>query len=132
MVVSKIFGGRQRGLHDHLHPELLPITTCGRGTIRITVEPSGSSVIVSVSDNGEGIPRDQHKYVFEKFAQTNSGRQHRRSTGLGLAFCRLAVEAHQGGIGLGSEPEKEARFGLDYRAASSSERPGATVHGRRT
>jgi signal transduction histidine kinase len=80
------------------------------GTIRINVERTGADVAISVSDNGEGIPRDQHEHIFEKFGQTNSGRQHRHSTGLGLAFCRLAVEAHQGKIGVQSEPEKGSTF----------------------
>jgi signal transduction histidine kinase len=80
------------------------------GTIRISVERTGGDVTISVSDNGEGISRDQHEHIFEKFGQTNSGRQHRHSTGLGLAFCRLAVEAHQGKIGVQSEPGKGSTF----------------------
>jgi len=80
------------------------------GTIQINVERKGVDVTISVSDNGEGIPRDQHKHIFEKFGQTNSGRQHRHSTGLGLAFCRLAVEAHKGKIGVQSEPGKGSTF----------------------
>jgi signal transduction histidine kinase len=80
------------------------------GTIRINLERTGTDVTISVGDNGEGIPRDQHEHIFEKFGQTNSGRQHRHSTGLGLAFCRLAVEAHQGKIGVQSEPGKGSTF----------------------
>jgi signal transduction histidine kinase len=80
------------------------------GVILINIERTGAGVTVSVSDNGEGIPRDQHEYIFEKFGQTNSGRQHRHSTGLGLAFCRLAVKAHQGKIGVDSDPEKGSTF----------------------
>jgi len=80
------------------------------GTIRISVGRMGADVTISVSDNGEGIPRDQQEYIFEKFGQTNSGRQHRHSTGLGLAFCRLAVEAHKGKIGVQSEPGKGSTF----------------------
>ncbi|HKR53353.1 MAG TPA: CHASE2 domain-containing protein [Chthoniobacterales bacterium] len=80
------------------------------GTVLINVERTGADVIISVSDNGEGIPRDEHEHIFEKFGQTNSGRQHRYSTGLGLAFCRLAVEAHKGKIGVQSEPGKGSTF----------------------
>lgn len=80
------------------------------GAIRITLERTGPDVTVSVTDDGEGIARDQHEYVFEKFAQTKSGRQYRHSTGLGLAFCRLAVEAHGGKIGVESEPGKGSTF----------------------
>jgi signal transduction histidine kinase len=80
------------------------------GTIRINLERTETDVTISVTDNGEGISRDQHEYIFEKFGQTNSGRQHRHSTGLGLAFCRLAVEAHRGKIGVQSEPENGSTF----------------------
>ncbi len=80
------------------------------GTIRINVERTEADVTICVTDNGEGIPRDQHKHIFEKFGQTNSGRQHRHSTGLGLTFCRLAVEAHQGKIGVESESGKGSTF----------------------
>ena len=56
------------------------------------------------------IPPDQHKHIFEKFGQTDSGSEHRHSTGLGLAFCRLAVEAHEGKIGVQSELGKGSTF----------------------
>jgi signal transduction histidine kinase len=90
------------------------------GTIRVKVERTGADVTISVSDNGEGIPRDQHEHIFEKFGQTNSGRQHRHSTGLGLAFCRLAVEAHQGKIGVRSEPGKGSTFWFTLPARDQS------------
>ena len=80
------------------------------GTIRVNVERNVTDVTISVSDDGQGIPPDQHKHIFEKFGQTDSGGEHRHSTGLGLAFCRLAVEAHQGKIGVQSEPGKGSTF----------------------
>jgi signal transduction histidine kinase len=80
------------------------------GIIRLQVERSAAAAIISVSDNGEGIPPEEHKHIFEKFGQTSSGGQHRHSTGLGLAFCRLAVEAHRGKIGVESAPGKGSTF----------------------
>jgi len=80
------------------------------GTIRVTVQRSAENATVSVADDGPGIPPDQHKHIFEKFGQTESGSQHRHSTGIGLAFCRLAVEAHGGKIGVQSEPGKGSTF----------------------
>ena len=61
-------------------------------------------VRVAVSDTGPGIPREYRERVFEKFGQVEavlSGQKF--STGLGLTFCRLAVEAHGGRIGVDSE-----------------------------
>jgi signal transduction histidine kinase len=80
------------------------------GTIRVTVQPNDTDVTISVSDNGQGIPPDQHKRIFEKFGQTESGSAHKNSTGIGLAFCRLAVEAHGGEIGVTSESGKGSTF----------------------
>jgi signal transduction histidine kinase len=80
------------------------------GTIRVNVQRNAADMTISVSDDGQGIPPDQHKHIFEKFGQTDSGVQHAHSTGLGLAFCRLAVEAHEGKIGVQSEPGKGSTF----------------------
>jgi len=56
-------------------------------------------VIVSVTDTGIGIPEDKIQIVFEKFGQVEAKKSGTvRSTGLGLTFCKLAVEAHKGKI----------------------------------
>src|SRR6202043_949403 len=73
--------------------------TTSDGTIRVKVQRNAADVTISVSDDGHGIAADQHGKIFEKFGQTERGQQHRHSTGLGLTFCRLAVEAHEGQIG---------------------------------
>jgi signal transduction histidine kinase len=80
------------------------------GTIRVTVQPNETEVTISVSDDGQGIPPEQHKRIFQKFGQTDSGAKQQHSTGIGLAFCRLAVEAHGGGIGVTSESGKGSTF----------------------
>src|ERR1700730_12447469 len=80
------------------------------GTITVTVRSDESEVTVSVSDDGPGIPADQHKRIFEKFGQTETGAAKQHSTGIGLAFCRLAVEAHGGKIDIDSEPGKGSTF----------------------
>jgi signal transduction histidine kinase len=80
------------------------------GTIYVDVEPEEAGVQLSVRDDGPGIQPDQHARIFEKFGQTASGAQQRHSTGLGLAFCQLAVEAHRGKIGVQSELGNGSRF----------------------
>lgn len=56
-------------------------------------------IIVSVTDEGPGIPPDQHQRIFERFAQVSDAEQpRRRGFGLGLTFCQLAVRAHGGEI----------------------------------
>jgi signal transduction histidine kinase len=82
------------------------------GTITVDAcSPSPEWVAVTVSDTGEGIPAEYHDQIFEKFGQVASRRQGRTmSTGLGLTFCKLAVEAHGGSIGVDSHPGHGARF----------------------
>ena len=50
-----------------------------------------------VSDTGPGIPEADAPNVFDRFYQTAGGRS-RGGTGLGLAFCKLAIELHGGSI----------------------------------
>jgi two-component system sensor histidine kinase/response regulator len=82
------------------------------GRVRLKIQPNAADVTIAVSDSGQGIPPDQYERIFEKFGQTETGQEHRHSTGLGLTFCRLAVEAHGGKIGVQSEPGKGSTFWL--------------------
>ena len=76
--------------------------TPASGEVRLTVETDGTQARIQVSDTGAGIPAEYHEKIFEKFGQVD-GRKHRHSSGLGLAFCRLAAEAHGGSISLQSK-----------------------------
>lgn len=69
------------------------------------------AVLFSIQDTGEGIPREAFDKIFEKFGQAETRQQGRKlSTGLGLTFCKMAVEAHGGKIWLESEVKKGSRF----------------------
>ena len=70
--------------------------------VRVSVIRQGEWARVSVNDSGPGIPSQHHQRVFEKFAQLDLETK-RFGSGLGLAFCKLAVEAHGGKIGLESD-----------------------------
>ena len=67
-------------------------------------------VQITVEDNGPGVPDEDKERLFNRFAQVDSRRGRRRGTGLGLAFCRLAVEAHGGRIWVEDAPGGGARF----------------------
>jgi signal transduction histidine kinase len=71
------------------------------GDVRISASCSGERVRVEVTDEGPGVPREARQRIFEKFG-TVAARDDRsyHSVGLGLAFCKLAVEAHRGSIGV--------------------------------
>lgn len=68
------------------------------GTITVTVEAQRNRILVSVSDTGPGIPPDRREQIFERFARLEREPSSRGGFGLGLVFCRLAVEAHGGKI----------------------------------
>lgn len=76
------------------------------GTILIRVTTDDAIARVAVSDTGPGIPREWQGRIFEKFAAVDVKRSSgdtRSPVGLGLAFCKLAVEAHGGTIGVESD-----------------------------
>jgi signal transduction histidine kinase len=79
------------------------------GHIAVAVIAEGSQVRVTVTDDGSGIPSEKHKSIFEKFGQV-SDRNRRGGFGLGLTFCKMAVEAHGGAIGLENVPDHGSTF----------------------
>ncbi|MBC8394868.1 MAG: response regulator, partial [Deltaproteobacteria bacterium] len=71
------------------------------GYISVKTEKLAEGVKICVIDTGPGIPPEYHQKIFEKFGQVEAHKQSKKfSTGLGLAFCKLAVEAHKGKIGV--------------------------------
>lgn len=64
-----------------------------------------------VKDCGPGVPAEYQESIFDKFAQIEKKRDGRiYTTGLGLTFCKMAVDAHRGKIGVKSETQKGSRF----------------------
>jgi signal transduction histidine kinase len=78
------------------------------GVARIEASPAVDGwVTVRVRDTGPGIPAADAANVFDRFFQTAGGRS-RGGTGLGLAFCKLAVELHGGSIKVSNPGEPGA------------------------
>lgn len=71
-------------------------------TIRIGARKDGDGVQFWVRDEGPGIPPSEHGHIFEKFARVK-GKDRPGGLGIGLAFCRIAVQAHGGKIWVESE-----------------------------
>jgi len=70
-------------------------------TIKITAQKENQAVIISISDNGQGIPDSLKPHVFEMFFTGNRQvADSRRSLGLGLALCKSIMHAHGGEITL--------------------------------
>lgn len=119
--VAVLADGREIVLMSDIAPAL-PIVNADAGKLLRTLvnllgnaikfTPAGGSVILSVRreegdtgllfavrDTGEGIPADAMERIFEKFGQVESRQSGRTmSTGLGLSFCKMVVEAHRGCI----------------------------------
>lgn len=71
--------------------------------------PNESIVLISVRDQGKGIPMQYRQSIFDKFERIQREGSS-KGLGLGLAFCRLAVEAHGGRIWVDDAPGGGARF----------------------
>lgn len=79
--------------------------------ITIIAEKQDDSLSCRVQDEGKGIPQDKVDYIFQKFSRLeNESRKNYHSTGLGLTFCKMAIEAHTGAIWVESEVGKGATF----------------------
>jgi signal transduction histidine kinase len=79
------------------------------GGIIARLKPLGDGVRIEVQDDGDGVPADAHVLIFDKFGQVGH-RRSKYSTGLGLTFCKMAVEAHGGEIGVDSIEGMGATF----------------------
>ncbi|OGV71934.1 MAG: hypothetical protein A3K19_07495 [Lentisphaerae bacterium RIFOXYB12_FULL_65_16] len=81
------------------------------GSVEVRFRPAEGEVRVEVVDTGPGVPHEYHAKIFEKFGQVEARREGRKySTGLGLTFCKLAVETHGGAIGVDSDAGKGSTF----------------------
>jgi signal transduction histidine kinase len=94
-------------------------------TVTLGARGDGSGTLFTVADDGVGIPPEYHDIIFRKFEQVRTPHIPRvRSSGLGLAFCKLVVEAHGGRIWVQSGPERQGsafHFWLpDHPPASSA------------
>lgn len=87
------------------------------GAICIRCEPRPAGVRIAVQDEGPGVPPEARSRIFEKF-QTGTAHQEAgfHSAGLGLAFCKLVVEAHGGRIGIEDAQPRGSIFWFELPA----------------
>ncbi len=85
--------------------------TPNEGSVRVVAQQTGEELKVSVSDTGIGIPEAMHEEIFKKYSQSElSENQRPYSSGIGLAFCKVAVEVHGGSIGVKSKVKEGSEF----------------------
>lgn len=82
-----------------------------RGKIEVTLETKDERVILSVENEGEGIPAEALPRVFDRFYRASTAPSHAQGgTGLGLAIVKAIVEAHSGSVSVESEQNQSTRF----------------------
>jgi signal transduction histidine kinase len=81
-------------------------------TLAAQDDPLRHALVLIVSDNGPGIPPEVLPRLFTRYAR-GAGVKEGGSSGLGLAFCRLAVEAHGGTIVVDSAPDQGTMFTIE-------------------
>lgn len=126
-------GGRIRQVLINLVGNAIKFTANGQVLIGVDCEEqdgSGSRILISVEDTGQGIPEDKQQKVFEKFTQVDSSATCKfGGTGLGLAICRQLVLLMGGEIGLRSRVNEGSTFWFRLRLPVASE-PHTASHVR--
>lgn len=94
------------------------------GTIRVVVkhEAKTNSVVLTIRDNGSGIPKDVLPKIFDRFFTTKSGpdASGKGGTGLGLTACKQIIDDHRGRIRVESTVGKGTAFTIRFPVASAS------------
>jgi PAS domain S-box-containing protein len=91
------------------------------GQVAISAELNlAGTLAVHVMDTGPGIPEEFREKIFDRFSQVPGQRGRRRGSGLGLTFCKLAVEAHGGHIWVEPRPGGGSTFTFTLPIAGPS------------
>jgi signal transduction histidine kinase len=97
-----------------------------KGSVRVSARREGDRVLVSVADRGIGIPRAEHRRIFEKFYRVESSLVHTtKGSGLGLALVQHITEAHGGRVELASAPGEGSTFTLSLPVREDDAAEGA-------
>jgi len=99
------------------------------GWVKLGLRKEKTGIIISVEDNGIGIPKQDLPYIFERFYRVDKARSRDEGgTGLGLAICKWIIEAHNGKISVESEENIGTCFSVllpyDYKLRGMEEAVG--------
>jgi len=83
--------------------------TPDKGKIKIIIDHDNENVIIKIKDSGPGISKEDQKYIFERFRQTE-GKQKKNGIGLGLAIVKKIMELHETNIKIISQPNEGSTF----------------------
>jgi signal transduction histidine kinase len=91
--------------------------------VAFTLAENGRSATLTVTDDGPGIPRDQHERVFERFTRLDDSRTASDGgTGLGLAITRDIIERHGGTVVIDSSYAPGTRFTITIPTRGASKK----------
>lgn len=91
-----------------------------RHKITVTLRPDAESLIMTVADDGPGVPADERERIFDAYYQIgNDNVAASLGTGLGLAYAKLIANAHKGDINVSETPGGGALFTLTLPAGDS-------------
>ena len=112
--------GKLKRVLDNLISNALKYGRAG-GTVILAAEPYRQGVVLSVSDDGQGIPREALSRVFDSFFRADAARSSSvPGSGLGLAICKSIAESHHGKLWLTSR-EGEGTRAVLYLPLSQKE-----------
>ncbi len=85
--------------------------TAGPVRLALSARADANGILITVADDGPGIPSEYQEIIFRKFERVRAANAPKvRSSGLGLTFCRLAVESHGGRIWVKSADGEGSTF----------------------
>ncbi|MGG0787520.1 HAMP domain-containing sensor histidine kinase [Peribacillus simplex] len=84
------------------------------GEISLSCIKNASSIILTVEDNGKGIPQEDLPLIFNRFYQVEQSRSANEGSGLGLSIAQWIVNTHQGNIKVTSEQNERTRFEITF------------------
>ncbi len=91
------------------------------GRLEVGARDEGDWVHIWIKDNGPGIPPAEQEHVFDKFTRLRGKNNKTGGLGIGLAFCRLAVQGHGGRIWIESESGNGAIFHFTFPIATKEQ-----------
>ncbi|WP_227935947.1 sensor histidine kinase [Alkalihalobacillus deserti] len=97
-----------------------------KGTVKVTVAAMKSEYVkITIEDTGQGIPKDELPYIFERFYRVEKSRSRDYGgTGLGLSIVKNLIELQDGSIQVASEVGSGTRFKVSFPSTETYEREG--------